>query len=223
MTRLLLFDVDQTLVRTLGAGRHAMMRGVGRLLGVENPTEALHFDGRTDRGIFLEALERHGAPESMYAAAIEAYLEELPTSLRATDGAILPGVSELLDALETQTAAVGLATGNVQRGAQLKLGHFGLWDRFLAGGFGDDSIIRSEVVQRGVERLAEASGAHADPRQTVVIGDTPLDVEAARAVGARCLAVATGSYDVASLEEAGADWALEDLSNTAGVLERLLG
>ena len=193
------------------------------MLGVENPTDGLHFDGRTDRGIFLEALERHGAPVSMYEAAIEAYLEELPASLWATEGAILPGVSELLDALETQPAAVGLATGNVQRGAQLKLGHFGLWERFQAGGFGDDSVVRSEVVKRGMERLAEVSGAHADPGQTVVIGDTPLDIEAGKAIGARVLAVATGSYDVATLESAGADWALEDLSDTAGVLERLLG
>lgn len=220
MTRLVLFDIDLTLVHTNGAGRVAMDATLVERYGVADPTAGIRFDGRTDRAIFQDALARFGtADEVEYEALVEGYLARLPGALRVRDGRILPGVEALLDSLADARALVGLATGNMEAGAAAKLGHYGLWGRFAGGGFGDEEVVRANVVRRGIENLARLSGAAAS---CVVVGDTPLDVEAARAAGARALAVATGSFDAEALRASGADWVFADLSDTAAVLDVLL-
>lgn len=127
----------------------------------------------------------------------------------------------LLDALDERGQKLGLATGNIERGARVKLSHFGLWERFVAGGFGDTTPVRAQLVRAGMEALAAATGLDPDPANTIVLGDTPLDIEAAHLVGTRCLAVATGSYDAGALDAAGADWVLADLPDTDRVLDIL--
>lgn len=225
MPRLVLFDVDLTLIRTQWAGRAAMDAALTRVFGLTDPCRDLAFEGRTDRAIFMDAIALHRLAdcdlEGVYRRATDAYVEELGPALVARAGVVLPGVEALLAALSASHRAVGLATGNMRRGAQLKLGHFALWDRFAAGGFGDATPVRAEVVLEGVRALAAFLGCDANPGDTVVVGDTPLDVAAARAAGARALAVATGSFDVAALASSGADWVLEDLSDTARVLSIL--
>jgi len=227
MSRLILFDIDLTLVRTGGAGRAAMTEAFRRLYGLANPTEGIRFDGRTDHAIFMEAIQLHGLGNGdaagVYRQTVEAYLEQLPGFLRARGGQVLPGVVELLDALSGQAAPVGLATGNLRRGAMAKLGHFDLWERFAAGGFGDGTSDRAEVVAVAINNLADATGSDSDPANCVVIGDTPLDVAAAHAAGAKAMAVATGSYAMAALGESGAELVVADLNGTASVLEMLLG
>lgn len=222
MARILLFDVDLTLVKTLGAGRGALDEALTDLFGIAQPTKGILFDGRTDRAIFTEALERHGLLDGDADAAFwrlaNAYLERLPAWLRRTDGVVLPGVHELLDALAASHAGVGLATGNIRRGAQTKLGHFGLWKRFVGGGFGDERPVRADVVRAAIDEVAAAIGVDPDPADAIIIGDTPLDAEAARAAGARSLCVATGSYSVAQLEDGGADFVLPDLSDLDAAL-----
>lgn len=226
MPRILLFDIDLTMVKTQGAGRTAMDAGFAREFGVEQATEGIHFDGRTDRGIFAEVLERHGFGGDALVANlqrfVEAYLEFLPGTLAEKGGEVLPGVEALLDALAPSDALVGLATGNLRRGAALKLGHFGLWDRFAGGGFGDDHSIRAELVRAGIAELAAHGGLSGEP-EVIVLGDTPLDIEAAHLAGAKALGVATGRFSVAELLESGADFALPDLSDTARALDLLLG
>ena len=118
---------------------------------------------------------------------------------------------------------VGLATGNVVRGAELKLRHYGLWERFRGGGFGDVSSDRTKVLAAAVEVLAEAGGVDVAEASPVVIGDTPRDVSAGHAIGARVLAVATGNYGVDALRESGADFVLPDLRDTEAALAILLG
>lgn len=224
MARLILFDIDLTLVTTHGAGRAAMTGAFRELCGIEDPTAGIRFDGRTDHAIFTEAIAVNGlGGDGVYERVVEGYLARLPASLRAKGGGPLPGVTALLDALAVEGAPVGLATGNMQRGAQAKLGHFGLWERFAAGGFGDDTPDRAEVVRAAIASLAAAAGREPDPAACVVIGDTPLDVAAAHAAGARTLAVASGAYTVEALRESGAEYALDDLGDTAQVLEMLLG
>ena len=227
MSRLVLFDIDLTLVRTDGAGRAAITEAFRRLFGLENPTEGIRFDGRTDHAIFMETIRLHGLangdPPGVYRQTTDAYLAELPGFLQAKGGQVLPGVVELLDALSEDGSPVGLATGNLRRGAMAKLGHFGLWERFAAGGFGDDTSVRAEVVAAAIHNLAAAAGCDPDPAMCVVIGDTSLDVAAAHAAGAKAMAVATGSYDMAALRESGAEYVVADLSGTATVLEMLVG
>jgi phosphoglycolate phosphatase-like HAD superfamily hydrolase len=217
VARILLFDVDLTLVKTLGAGRGALDQAFSDLFGIAEPTKGILFDGRTDRAIFTEALDRHGLLDGDADGAFwhlaNAYLERLPAWLRRSEGAILPGVRELLAALHETHPGVGLATGNIRRGARAKLSHFGLWERFVGGGFGDERPVRADVVRAAIDDVAAAIGVDPDPNDTIIIGDTPLDAEAAHAAGARALCVATGSYTVGQLEDGGADWALPDLSD----------
>jgi phosphoglycolate phosphatase len=227
VTRLILFDIDMTLIRTSGAGRAAVTETFRRLFGIDNPAEGVRFDGRTDNAIFTEiiAVNRlaNGDLPAVYERVTEAYLEELPRSLRAKGGIVLPGVVELLDGLARTAAAVGLATGNMRRGAETKLSFFDLWGRFQEGGFGDDTPVRAEMVARGIENLSRQAGCDANPSQCIVIGDTPLDIEAARLAGARAMGVGTGSWSLESLHEAQADFVVADLSDTRSVLEMLLG
>lgn len=225
MARLILFDIDMTLITTTGAGRAAIATVFSRLWGLDQPTEGVSFDGRTDRAIFSEIIQLHhladGDIDALYRQATDAYIAELPNSLAAKAGTILPGVPEVLDALVASNGGVGLATGNSRRGAEVKLRHFGLWERFAGGGFGDASPIRAEVVRAGIEELAAALQLDPDPFETIVLGDTPLDVDAAHKAGTRALAVATGRYTVEQLKESGAEWVLEDLGDVPRVLEIL--
>ena len=224
---LVLWDVDLTLVRTLGAGRAALDAALSQLYGSEGLTGGIRFDGRTDYGIFTEILQVRGLAdgniEGEYGRLADAYIELLPRMLHAKQGEILPGVLAALDRLEAEGVANGLATGNLERGARVKLSHHGLWQRFVAGAYGDCQPIRADVIREAVQNIATASGTEPDPARAIVIGDTPLDVEAAHMAGTRCLAVATGSYTVADLEASGAEFALPDLSDTERVAEIILG
>jgi phosphoglycolate phosphatase-like HAD superfamily hydrolase len=227
MPPLILFDIDLTLIHTLGAGRKALATAFTRLWDVNDPTAGVSFDGRTDHAIFNEVIALNGLADGdldgVFARAVEGYLDELPCSIAASESArILPGVVEILDALDERGIRPGLATGNLRRGAAIKLGHFGLWERFPAGGFGDDSPVRADVVQSGLESLAVALKCDPDPARAIIIGDTPLDVEAAHLAGVPALGVATGRYTVEDLLAGGADYALKDLSDSARVLDILL-
>jgi phosphoglycolate phosphatase-like HAD superfamily hydrolase len=227
MTRLILFDIDLTLVHTTGAGRTAMETAFERLYGIAGATTGMSFDGRTDRAIFTEVIERYGVANGSIEQSLEefaeAYLTEFPRFLAEKGGRVLPGVPELLDALDREVPGFGLATGNLRRGAAAKLGHFGLWERFAGGGFGDSHTVRAELVKAGVAELAEALRVGADPANTIVLGDTPLDVEAAHRAEAKALGVGTGRFTATELSVSGAEFAVDDLSDTSRVLEILLG
>lgn len=226
MPRILLFDIDMTMIKTFGAGRAAMELAFHREFGVEKATEGILFDGRTDRAIFFEVLERfgHGGDALLpnYARFAESYLELFPASIVEKGGEVLPGVHELLAALAGEAAILGLATGNMRRGAEHKLGHFGLWAPFAGGGFGDDHTVRADLVRAGIDELSTLHALDGDV-EVIVLGDTPLDVEAAHAVGGKALGVGTGRYSVEQLKASGAEFALPDLSDTQTALEMLLG
>lgn len=215
----LLFDVDLTLVDTGGAGRAAMRWAFAASGLPTEPLERLLYDGRTDRAIFREALARVGlggaAMEEAYDVVVERYLERLPAELEARDGRVLPGVPDVLARCRAFGYRVGLATGNFRRGAERKLSHFGLWEAFAGGGFGDDTEVRADLVAAALRELGHAGAA------AWVIGDTPRDVEAAHAAGARAIAVATGRYSTEELAAAGAEIVLPDLSELVGRLDEL--
>lgn len=227
MSRIVLFDVDQTLLYSGGAGSLAMRRAFHQLYGVEDGFRRVEFSGRTDWAILRAALEQHelldgdaqAFPREL-ARFQEAYYPLLERTLHEVEGGrTMPGVPELLAALsERDGVRRGLATGNFRRAAFMKLRHFRLDTYLTDGGFGDDAEDRARVVDIAIERVAD--GAKAD--SVWVIGDTPLDIDAAHANGALALAVATGPCSVAELNAAGADLALEDLSDTRAVLRALV-
>lgn len=222
MTPLLLFDIDGTLIVTRGVGRAAFDAAFEEVLGVPSATAGVQFDGRTDRAIIEGILAALGADPSLVEPVQTAYLRALPASLARRGGEVLPGVEPLLDALRDHVPALGLATGNLREGARHKLERFGLWHRFAAGGFGDRHADRAALVREALDALAAAVGTEPDPARAVVIGDTPLDVAAARALGARCCAVATGRYSVDDLRTAGADVVLTAFTDTTAALDAIL-
>jgi phosphoglycolate phosphatase len=218
---LLLFDIDLTLIRSNGAGRMAMDAAFTDHFGAIEATRGIPVGGRTDRAIFLEVISRlapgHADAASLLPAVTETYLTYLPAALKERGGETLPGVRELLAVLPQTHSGLGIATGNLRRGAEAKLAHFGLLHWFMAGGFGDAHTHRGEVVRDGIAALAGKLNCPPVASDCIVLGDTPLDVEAAHAAGARCLAVATGSFTIEALAAAGADWAVANLSETARI------
>ena len=225
MTPLILFDVDMTLLYSGGAGSLAMRRAFEQLYGIEDGFRRVEFSGRTDWAILKAALQQHGllngdGPfERELPRFQETYYALLARTLAENEGGrVMPGVRELLQALAEREVPQGLATGNFRQAAFMKLAHFGLDGYLREGGFGDDAEERARVVGVAIDRVANGS----KPDVVWVVGDTPLDIEAAHANGALALAVATGPRSVEELRAAGADAAVPDLSDTEAVLRVLL-
>lgn len=200
---LLLFDVDGTLVRVGGAGRRSLERAFEEVLGVAGALEGVRLDGATDLRIIREAFTakvgRPPAGPDEVARLVDVYLQILEAELAVAGDRyqVMPGAERLSRAaVASGRCAVGLATGNVERGARLKLAPAGLNEHFAFGGYGSDAELRAELVLRGVERgLAHASarlGRSFSRAETFVLGDTELDVAAARAVGAVAVGVLVG-------------------------------
>lgn len=236
VSSIILFDVDGTLLWSGGAGSLAMRRTFQQLYGIEDGFRGVEFSGRTDWAILRDAMQRNGLLDtdarssptrSVLPQEIVRFQETYhrllePTLYDVKGGRALPGVPKLLAALSTrEDVRLGLATGNFRKATFIKLRHFGLDGYLSEGGFGDDAEDRGEMVGIATKRVA--GGAPVDRKAVWVIGDTLLDIEAARANGARVLAVATGPCSLEELRAAGADLALEELSDIEAVLAALLG
>ncbi len=223
---ILLFDIDGTLLTTGGAGARAIVRAL-EASAVPIATR-FSFAGMTDRAIVRRYLEAAGeAPsEARIDALLDGYLTHLVDEVNRApaDGYRLhDGMLAALDAAERRPAtAVGLGTGNIERGARIKLERAGVSQRFAFGGFGCDSEDRAELLLAGAERGAARLGTPRARCRVVVIGDTPRDIAAAKAIGADSLAVATGSYDLEALGRHRPTWAFASLAAT-GALSALLG
>lgn len=211
---ILLFDVDGTLLTCGGAGRAAMERAFEGHLGRAD-VGGFPYGGMTDRAIVRAATRAAGRDddEATLDRLLAIYLANLADELgRAERFAVLPGVVALLDALDGHgRLAVGLGTGNLVDGARLKLARAGLWERFAFGGYGSDHEDRARLLEAGARRGAERLGLAREGARVVVIGDTPRDVAAGRAIGAEIVAVATGGYDAAAL--VGADLVVSRLDD----------
>ncbi|MCS7022661.1 MAG: HAD family hydrolase [Gemmataceae bacterium] len=218
----LLFDIDGTLVRTGGAGKAAMEEALRSAFGVRQIQDGVPYAGRTDRAIARDLLRVHHIPpvEENITRLQRAYLDHLPRMLHQRGGTVCPGVVELLRTLSTVEGMVlGLLTGNIREGARCKLAHFGLWDYFVGGGFGDEHEDRDDVARAAVAALGLSPALAADAtRQVWVIGDTPLDIRCARAIGAHAVAVATGWHSPQELAAHRPDWLLPDLTCVETVL-----
>ena len=229
--KLVLFDIDGTLLWSDGAGRSAIRTALLAEMGATGPIEGFRFDGKTDPQIVHELLRAFGNPHAESGAHVQAvcdrYVEMLEGELASGKRTphVFPGVWELLDLIERRDDAVlGLLTGNLAAGARLKLASVGMeFDRFRVGAFGSDAAERGELPAIAAARAAELVGEAPTGEDIVIIGDTPADVTCGVGVGARAIAVATGSYGVAELAAAGAYAVFEDLLDTEGVLEAILG
>jgi len=230
MRRLLLFDIDGTLLNTDGAARRAFHRALVEVYGETGPIATHRFDGKTDPQIARELLRLAGlsdtAIEAGFDALWETYLGGLQHELQLPNHqtTLYPGIELLLEELSARVdhACMGLLTGNIARGAQLKLASAGIDHHFAFGAFGSDCERRDGLPAIAVERARECTGKTFGGRDIVVIGDTPNDVTCGRALGVFTLAVATGRHSRDDLLAAGADVALDDFADTAAVLDVLL-
>jgi phosphoglycolate phosphatase len=227
MRRLVLFDIDGTLVRGRAA-RKAFEIALQAAYGTAGAIDGHDFAGKTDPQIARELIGATGLDRAGVDAGLprvwERYLAELEARLPGEPMRVLPGVPALLDALDASgEAALGLVTGNVVGGARLKLGSVGLFDRFRVGGFGSDDEIRNHLPRIAIDRARAAWEKDFDRADVWIVGDTPLDVACARHEGVRALAVATGRHAVDELGACGADVVVEDFTDLAGTLRTLLG
>lgn len=230
--RLVLFDIDGTLLLSGGAGRRAILAAVTDEAGIgPDPVEKVRFDGKTDPQIVVELFEAAGHAERPGPERIERvldrYLYHLEHDLaRFADRAtVMPGVEPLLESLGSDDRiVVGLLTGNVTRGAMLKLKAVNIRsDQFRVGAYGSDHSLRSELPAIAVDRARPIFGRVPTGGEIVIIGDTPADVTCGRGVGARSIGVATGSFSTAHLASAGADHVFADLSDTMAVHATIIG
>ena len=216
-----LFDIDGTLVSAGGAGKAALIDALAEEFGIAHTLDRLTLSGRTDRAISADLLALCGLDDTDHhrARLLDAYLRLLPATLASRPGRVLPGVPRLLDRLAAMPGvAVGLITGNVQHGARIKLGHFGLWERFRFGGFGDRHAARDDVARDALEAVERHLGRAIDPGDVRVIGDTPFDVRCARAIGARAVGVLTGWHSREEMSACSPDLLLDDLSDHEAIL-----
>ena len=229
MKRLVLFDIDGTLLTAQGAPRRAFHRAMLEVYGTAGPIATHRFDGKTDPQIAHELLRAAGLPAAAIASSLSAlwssYIRELSIELsRPTHRTIvLPGVLALLQRLELSGDVVlGLLTGNIRDGATLKLASANIRTPFPVGAFGSDCEQREALPRVAVERAREVTGVTFTRRDIVIVGDTPSDVTCGQALGVRAIAVATGSYGSTELRAAGAEVAFENFSDTLAVLSAIL-
>jgi phosphoglycolate phosphatase len=217
MVRVVLFDIDGTLIQSGGAGEKAFARVCDAEFGVPNGAARLHFAGRTDPSIVRDFFQQHHIAPSAdnFSRFFDRYVFHLDHLLGELNGSVLPGVHEMIRGLSAlpEPPLIGLLTGNIRLGAQIKLSHYRLWGFFRTGGFGDDHEDRNQIAVVARERASRVLRGSLDGGEVLVIGDTPRDIECARAIGARSLAVATGKYSTRQLQQESPTWAVESLDH----------
>jgi len=229
--RLVLFDIDGTILLSGGAGRRAITAALGEAVGGIDAFAGIRFDGKTDPQIVSELLAAAGDPAPHDAARVEALCSRYVALLEQELGAgisegttVMPGIPKLLDRLERDASVVlGRLTGNLARGAALKLASAGIDPaRFPVGAFGSDSASRPDLPAVAAQRAELHFGRVPAGEEVVIIGDTPADIHCGSDLGARAVAVATGGYLLEELAACGPHAAFPDLSDTEAVLAAIL-
>lgn len=227
--RVVLFDIDGTLLRSGGVGRIAMEQALEQVFGSPG-SQDYHYDGKTDRQIVRDQMRLNGLTDAQIDAQMDEIMEAYLSGLRAELASgkrevhVFIGVRELLDVLESRDDVVlGLLTGNVESGARAKLGAAGIdIDRFKVNAFGSDHELRPELPGVAQQRAKELLGKDIAGNRLIVIGDTPADIRCGEGIGARAIGVATGRYSTEDLASHGAYAVFETLADTNTVMERIL-
>ena len=222
---LILWDIDGTLISSHGAGFRAMERAFEQQFEKQCDLSQIAWAGRTDTWITSEILRYNNLPVTPenIQTYLDAYLSLLPAELvSGPQGEVLPGVLEILETLHHhEGVAQGLLTGNQKRGAESKLTHYQVWDYFKFGAFADDSSLRNDLGPYAQRRAKELHGVDFAPENTFIIGDTPHDIECGKVIGAKTIAIATGTHTHEQLSTHEPTVLFTDLSNTAAFLRSI--
>lgn len=219
--KFILFDIDGTLIDSGGAGVKALNRAFEEMFSIPDAFRSISMAGKTDLRILTEGMKLHNVASSngVVPEFFESYITHLRSTIDATEGHVKAGIREALVEIEkSEDFMLGLLTGNIERGAKIKLEAFGLDRYFETGAFGDDHADRNRLLPIAVEKLREKRSLDIGYQNCIIIGDTPRDVECAKPYGAYSIGVATGPYSYSLLEEAGADAVFYDLSDTVSFL-----
>jgi phosphoglycolate phosphatase-like HAD superfamily hydrolase len=222
--RLLLFDIDGTLIHSGGAGMHALKAAFTERFGITDDLHDIEIAGMTDSGIVVSILNKHKIPATNenVSAFLDSYVHFLSLELPRRVGKLLPGVLELLQKLKARSHLVlALLTGNLSRGAQLKLEHYGVWHFFEFGAFADDHRDRNRLGTVARARAKEKHGRQFSASEIDVIGDTPRDIACGKAFGARTVAVATGMWSRDQLAKYQPDFLIDNLSDGQAIIDTL--
>jgi phosphoglycolate phosphatase len=219
-----LFDIDGTLISSGGAGKAALEAALASEYGITHVIGRLQLSGRTDRAIIRDLFRQFTIDDSPanLERILSAYLALLPAYLASHRGKVLPGIRALLQQLQARDdVALGLLTGNIRDGARVKLGFFQLFDHFALGGFGDRHFDRDDVAREALAAAHKHLPGIVNANRVWVVGDTPLDIRCARAIGARAVAVTTGWHPREELAASRPDLLLTDLEDSAPFLDAL--
>jgi phosphoglycolate phosphatase-like HAD superfamily hydrolase len=216
MVRLVLFDIDGTLIHTGGAGVKAFGRAFASEFNLTDGLDRMKFAGRTDTSLVREFFSMHGVQPDREKVQqfFDCYVFWLDYLLHHSAGGTCPGLGEFVQDLrqQPQPPRLGLLTGNIRLGAEIKLRHFDLWELFQTGAFGDDHEDRNQIALIALQRGSRLLGHSLRGDEILVIGDTPLDIDCARAIGAKTLAVASGGSTYDQLKAHHPDWVVENLT-----------
>ncbi|MGZ8603020.1 MAG: HAD family hydrolase [Actinomycetota bacterium] len=214
--RVVLFDVDGTLIDTGGAGGRSWSYAFREAFGVDGDIRKFSEVGMTDPVVARETFEGTMGREPTTDEVIRLmmrYVLRLPIEVDESPGyRTMPGVHDLLERLVEADTLLGLVTGNIEGAAHIKISRARLGRFFLFGGYGSDSSVRSDLTRAAIARAEALSGHEIDPAEVIVVGDTPRDIEAAHGAGAIAVGVATGEYTVDQLHDAGADHVLRSFA-----------
>jgi phosphoglycolate phosphatase len=219
--KLLLWDIDGTLMSSDNAGRRAMIRVLREAHGIDSLLNEIDLRGASDQRIIRELFAHHRLPgeAATMTAFFELYFKLLAEELPKGRAMLYPGIDSLLEAIsQRENIAQGLLTGNMQRGAKLKLEFVGIWTYFAFGAYGDDSADRNELGPFALRRAQDKLGIAFAPQDVFIIGDTPHDIACARAIGARAIAVGTGTHSMEELRAAKPDAAFTNLADMTAFL-----
>tara|TARA_Y100000588_G_C14226096_1_gene913185 strand:- start:164 stop:865 length:702 start_codon:yes stop_codon:yes gene_type:complete len=226
--KLVLFDIDGTLLMSGGGGKRALNRAFLKSFGVSEAFEGIPVAGRTDHLILEDAVSRAGVSVTtdLRADFYSCYFNFLKEEILKPGPrkGLMPGVKELLNRLDvSQNIVLGLLTGNFFEAAKIKLTYFDLWHYFICGAYGDDGIQRRELVPVALKRARDLGKEIQSVAQVIIVGDTPLDIECAKSTGALSIAVATGYFSTSELKSHGADHVMTDLQDSDAFIKIIDG